>query len=178
MSYARNNPSTTTLVVLGLVAAGGLWWWKKKKDAESSDELLIIDDYAPALPIDQVTTESGAEWIEDGSEGWVEEASEAAVASLPSEPGSVEAKLVMSSPDPSPAAESQRGQTAIKLAKTYMISKSKKLSKPKQYKWKTKRAPKGGRFVIATRKSDGAKIRFAVKQDGKVVRLRLKKKVS
>ena len=179
MSRARSNPDTTTLIVLGLVAAGGLWWWKKRQEkASSSDDLMIIDDYATGVAIDEVTTESGADWLEDGGEGWVEDdaAATSSASPLPAEPGSTAAAAVMADPDPSPAAEKRRGQTAIKLAKTYMLTKSKKLTKPGQYKWKTKRVPGKGRFVVATRKSDGAKLRFAVKKDGKVVRL--KKKVS
>ena len=176
MSQARNNPSTTTLVLLGLAAAGGLWWWKKRKDKAADGALTVINDYAVGLSLDETTTASGAEWLDDGGEGWVEEDPEAVVVSLPDKPGSIEAKAVMSDPDPSPAAEKRRGQTAIKLAKTYMVTKSKKLSKPKQYRWKTKRIKGKGRFVVAIRKSDGAQLRFAVKQDGKVVRL--KKKVS
>lgn len=173
MSYARNNPNTMTIAAVAVFAAGGLWWWKKRKSAqdEKLDELMVIDDYATGVSIDEVTTASGAEWLEDGSSGWVEEDSSAATAALPSKAGP-EAAAVLSDPDPSPAKEKKRGQTAIKLTKSYMIASSKNPLKPTKYRWKTKRVKGKGRFVLATRKSDGTQFRFAVKKDGKVVRLK------
>lgn len=159
MAKAKNNPDSLSWMIVGGVAAIGAFMWYRRKKQQ---EVEVEEEFALEAPMSMDEAE-----VFEEDETWVEEAPAAATAAVPSTPTAVAA--VLADPDPSPAKENKRNQASMKLVKLH-LKKGKKLN-PKDFKWKSKRTS-GGFVVIATRKTDRSVMRFLVKKDGKITRLK------